>query len=99
MAFNNNTAQASNNNQRNDNWKASGFINLYLPSKQGGRRKLGAIPLKANRAAEKQLLDWLTENPARAAVIASQLVVEFQSAIPDDQSGFALPSDAEQPSE
>lgn len=98
MAFNN-TAQASNNNQRNANWQASGFLNLYLPSKLGGRRKLGAIPLKASRAAEKQLLDWLTENPARAAVIAQQLVVEFQSAIPDDQAGFALPSDAEQPTE
>lgn len=91
MAFNNNTAQQS--NQRNENWRAQGFINFYLPSRQGGRRKLGAIPLKAAKAGEKQLLDWLTEDPSRVSRIREDLVIEFNLAIPDDQSGFDLPTE------
>lgn len=52
MAFQN-TAPAA----QPDSWKAQGFINLYLPAKDGGkRRKLGAIPLKDSKPAEKLLM-------------------------------------------
>ena len=40
----------------NDNWKAQGFLNFYLPAKNGGRKKLGAIPLKESKGNEKALL-------------------------------------------
>lgn len=93
MAFNN-AAQNNNSNAQsnNDAWKAQGFLNLYLPSRAGGRKKLGAIPLKAAKPNEKQMLDWLNEDPSRVSVILSSLEIEFQSALPSDTSGFALPT-------
>lgn len=89
MAVNLNTAAQPNN--RDESWKAQGFLNFYLPSKTGGRKKLGAIPLKESKTNEKQLLAWLNEDPNRVAQILSRLEIEFQSALPSDTSGYDLP--------
>jgi len=57
MAFNQSNAQRTETTQANsDSWKAQGFLNLYLPSKNGQRKKLGAIPLKESKHSEKHLL-------------------------------------------
>ena len=92
MAFNTNTAAATSNTNTNTDWKAQGFLNFYLPSKVAGgaRKKLGAIPLKESRNNEKQLLDWLNEDPSRVSKILASLQIEYQSAVPADTSGFAL---------
>lgn len=88
MAFQSNAQRADQTNP--ESWKAQGFLNLYLPAKNGARKKLGAIPLKESKANEKQLLAWLNEDPSRVAQILSKLEIEFQSATPADSSGFAL---------
>lgn len=99
MAFNKNSNNGSNAaTGNNDSWKAQGFLNLYLPSKDGGRRKLGAIALHDNKKSEKQLMDWLcsavTESGVgteeRVALILSSLQMEFRLAESSDASGFAL---------
>ena len=89
MAFATSSAptQSSTNNE---NWKAQGFLNLYLPAKNGQRRKLGAIPLKESKANEKQLLAWLNEDPSRVTQILAKLELEYQSAAPNDEHAFAL---------
>ena len=75
-----------------DDWeRAAGFINLYLPNKQGGRRKLGAIPLKKSVANEKMLLEWLMQDEGNAAKLLSVLQVEFRTSEPDPNAAFALP--------
>ena len=74
----------------NDNWKAKGFLNFYLPAKNGGRKKLGAIPLKETKANEKMLLAWLNEDPSRVGQILSKLEIEYQSALPAETSGYDL---------
>lgn len=92
MAFNSNT-QRSNNNQsqgQNDSWKAQGFLNLYLPTREGKKTKLGAIPLKESNGREKQLLAWLNEDPSRAAQILSKLEIEYRSAEAGEGSAFDL---------
>lgn len=90
MAFNTSTARAP--AQTNDAWKAQGFLNIYLPGKEPGtRRKLGAIPLYEAKASEKPMLDWLNEDPSRADKLLAAMVVEYQSAAPNDKAGFALP--------
>ena len=72
--------------------KAEGFINLYLPSKNGGRRKLGAVPLKASASNEKALNDWLKADPeGNAAKILAMLQIEYRSAEPDPGTAFDLP--------
>ena len=90
MSFKPNAVQAANPNNNNETWKAQGFLNLYLPSKTGQRRKLGAIPLKESRSSEKQLLAWLNEDPSRVAQILAKLEIEYQSALPADTAGFDL---------
>ena len=75
--------------QTNTNWKAQGFLNLYLPDKKGGRRKLGAIPLKDAKPNEKELLAWLNEDPSRVEIIMSKLEMEYQPAEAEG-TGFAL---------
>lgn len=87
MAFSSNNAQQS---PTNDSWKAQGFINLYLPSKDGGRVKLGVIPLKEANAREKVLLDWLIADPTNASKILEKLIMEFRTAEPKAGSGFDL---------
>ena len=96
MAFNNQSAARNFNPNRggdtqNDNWKADGFLNLYLPNKEGKRTKLGAIPLKSQKPNEKLMLDWLKEDPSRAAKILDALIIEFRSSEPSEGSAFALP--------
>lgn len=89
MAFN--TAAATNQQTpANEAWKAQGFLNLYLPNKAGGRRKLGAIPLKNSKPNEKDLLAWLNEDPERVSVILSKLIIEFQSAEQSEATAFDL---------
>ena len=74
----------------NENWKAQGFLNLYLPAKNGQRRKLGAIPLKDSKVNEKQLRAWLEEDPSRVTQILAKLEIEYQSAASNDEHAFAL---------
>jgi hypothetical protein len=91
MAFNQSNAVTSAAAQpSNDNWKAQGFLNFYLPTQDGKRKKLGAIALKESRADEKRLLAWLNEDPARAEKILANMIVEYRSATPQEGSGFAL---------
>lgn len=71
-------------------WKAQGFLNFYLPDKKGGRRKLGAIPLKEAKANEKDLLVWLNEDPSRVQIIMNKLEMEYQPAESAEGSGFDL---------
>jgi hypothetical protein len=90
MAF----AQRNNNSNTDNNnaaWKAQGFINLYLPTQDGKKVKLGAIPLKESKTNEKTLLDWLNKDPANAQKLLGQMQIEFKSADPKEGSGIALP--------
>lgn len=76
------------------NKKAAGFINLYLPTKSGGKRKLGTIILREAYANEATLAEWLSVDPvARAEKILSQLILDYNDSTPDESSAFALPED------
>ena len=101
---NSNTGTASG-NKRDDSWKATGFLNIFLPSKEGGRVKLGAIPLKTSRPREHELAQWLAgadlpkdmteaqrehELEARIARVIGKLDIEYTSAEPSEGKGFDL---------
>lgn len=90
MAFATSSAAPAQPSTNNENWKAQGFLNFYLPAKNGQRRKLGAIPLKESKANEKQLLAWLNEDPSRVSQILAKLEIEYQSAASNDEHAFAL---------
>ena len=90
MAFATSSAAPAQPSTNNESWKAQGFLNFYLPAKNGQRRKLGAIPLKESKANEKQLLAWLNEDPSRVTQILAKLELEYQSAASNDEHAFAL---------
>lgn len=91
MAFRTNTAAAQTNDNNQESWKAAGFVNLYLPSTDGGKRKkLGAIPLRANKPSEAALLEWLKKDPANVEKLLSKLELDFQSVEASAAIGFAL---------
>lgn len=89
---NSNTAQ----DKQDESWKAQGFLNFYLPDKQGGRRKLGMIPLKDSKISERDLMAWLNADPAqvedKVAYIMSKLILEYNPATPEESTGFDLPN-------
>ncbi len=79
---------------QDDAWKAQGFLNLYLPSADGGRVKLGAIALKDSNAREKKLMDGMKVSEAEmtriVAAIQSKLIIEFRTSEPKEGSNFAI---------
>jgi hypothetical protein len=81
------------NNTRGNFEPAIGFVNLYLPSRDGRRVKLGAVPLKASNEREKALFDALSNKENSEAVIAavlSKLVMDFQPVTTGEGNLFDL---------
>ena len=89
MAFQTNAQTALNNvaslmgasQEKDDSWKSQGFLNLYIPTKSGSRRKIGTIFLKESRATDKQLLDAFKRDPeATMKKLMTMLELEYNSA-------------------
>lgn len=76
----------------NGDWeRASGFLNFYLPTKGGKRRKLGAIPLYNSKVNEKTFMDWLAADEANITKVLSVLELEYRAAESDENAAFDLP--------
>lgn len=92
MAFDldNNTSSNNTDKGSNENWKSQGFINVFLPTKGGGKIKLGYIGLQDKVAREKELREWLEKDPANIALLASKLIIEYNSAQPSESNMFDL---------
>lgn len=90
MAFEKDKSTSSNTGRdRDDNWKSDAFINLYLPTNGGTRRKVGSIGLKASKPFEKDLIDKLMADPEAAKRMLAVLEIEFNLAEPTDDKGMA----------
>lgn len=94
MGFEINQTNSNGNNNGGgipDNKRASGFINIYLPTKEGGKRKLGAIPLLDSDPRQKAVREVLeAEGDAGIARLHSKLIIEYNSATPTEGSAFDL---------
>lgn len=92
MAFDldNNTNSNAADKGANENWKSQGFINIFLPTKGGGKMKLGYIGLQDKVQREKELRAWLEADPANIAILASKLIIEYNSAQPTEANMFDL---------
>lgn len=87
-------AAAPANNGIPANKKAVGYLNFYLPTENGGKRKIGnsGIPLREANANERKLAEWLAQDPeARAALLMGKLILEYNSAEPTEGGAFVLP--------
>ncbi len=70
------------NNQSTNNSKAdapTGYINFYIPSRDGSRKKLGAIALKDSNANQKALREWLDADDENIQKLLNALVAEYTS--------------------
>ena len=79
MAFNTGVKRNDTTNQQNDSWKAQAFVNLYVPTPEGGRRKIGSIALKDSKTFEAALIKRLQEEGGLEA-LKDALIVDFQMA-------------------
>ena len=70
--------------------KALGFLNFYIPTKGGTRRKVGSIPLNASKATEKQVFDALAADPAALERFVKALIVEFNPQIDESAESSQL---------
>ena len=62
------------------NWeRAKGFLNIYLPSKDGKRRKVGAIALRESKLVENQILGFLEADEGNLEKLVGKLIFEYQS--------------------
>ena len=62
MGFRNqSTTRNANQSEQNDSWKATAFLNLYVNTGEGNKRKLVGIPLKEQKAFESMLIERLQQ--------------------------------------
>ena len=73
----------------NQREKAIGFINIYVPRKDGTRKKLGAIPLRPSNKEDKQLSEWLEADAKNLPKLLKKIKLEF-NAVSDNDSGLDL---------
>ena len=73
-----------------EGWKAQAFINVWLPTKGGGRRKVGAIPLETNRAGDAQLIEFLSGGEDALRSLVNKLEFDFQLSGGNPDSAFDL---------
>ena len=84
-------ARNASDNGGDDSWKAQAFVNIWMPTADGGRRKVGALPLKDSRAWDAAAIQRLQsggEEALRAFVNAIEF--DFQMAVSDKEvsAGF-----------
>jgi hypothetical protein len=91
MGFKRNNVMNFGKTEQDDSWKAQGFINFYMPTQGGGRRKLISVPLKQSKPAEAALLHALCEDPETTLqALMNKLEVDFQLAEGSEASHFDL---------
>ena len=73
------------------NWeRAKGFLNIYLPSKDGKRRKVGAIALRESKLIENQILTFLEADEGNLEKLVGKLIFEYQSAAANEGTKLDL---------
>ncbi len=68
---------------RNDQYKPDAYINVSMPTRQGGKRKLIGIPLSVTKEFEKKILDHIADAEDQEEVmrqLAGRLTLDFQLA-------------------
>lgn len=66
--------------QDDGSWKSDAFLNVYIPTKDGSRAKVGAIGLKLSKPIEKQLIEYITTNPdENLQKLVSKLEFDFNT--------------------
>lgn len=73
-----------------ENWRSDAFINIYMPTRDGQRRKLGAIGLKADKPLDKQVLNYIADGDEEKALEAIKERMQLTFARADGNNGTEL---------
>lgn len=65
---------------------AAGFLNFYMPTKGGGRRKIGYIVLQKNDRFQAAIAARLIDDPDAIAQFMELLDVDFNDGTPSDDN-------------
>lgn len=80
MAFQSENNQSGSTNSSNSKTDApTGYLNFYIPSRDGSRKKLGAIALKDSNTNQKALREWLDADEANAQRLLQAIELEYTS--------------------
>lgn len=90
MAFDLDNGSTSNNTGANTKGKADGYINIYLPTKGGGKKKVGFLSLTDTNADQADLRKWLEADANNMAIFNSKIIIEYNSAEKKDEHKFDL---------
>ena len=81
-------------NTNNDRWKNDAFINISLPRGDGTMGKVGSIGLKLSRPSDRQIIEYLREDPERVVALLQNAHFDFRMANGSTSAGFVLPQAA-----
>lgn len=73
-----------------ESWKSQAFINISVPGVNGNPKRLGSIPLKESKPAERQLIEHLKAHPEYLKELFAHATFDFQLADDVENNGFAL---------
>lgn len=65
---------------------AAGFLNFYIPTKGGGRRKIGYVVLRKSDRFESAIAARLIDDPDAITQFMELLEVEFNDGVPSDDN-------------
>jgi hypothetical protein len=86
MGFNRNVstrgrvANFPGNNDKDDSWKATGFLNISVPLKDGTEQKLVGIPLHATKVLDAKILSLLENDPDGLEKLVGRLTFNYRPA-------------------
>ena len=78
---------------QDDSWKSYSFLNISLPTNDGGKHKIGFIGFKSDNADHAQIIEALANEATRAEVleqIASLLIFDYRLANDPNRSTLKL---------
>lgn len=92
MGFNTNDSNNSGSNTSNaaTKKKALGYINIYLPTRNGEQRKVGAIALFNDDPRHVELNKFLEESEDNQQKFSDKIIIGYNSTTPAAGSEFDL---------
>lgn len=91
MAFKDQPQASGNNNGSANDKKVLGFLNLYMPTHGGDRKKLGSVYLNATNAVERKVFEALRDGgEAKLAEVIGKLQFTFAENTGSDASDLDI---------
>ena len=65
-------------------------MNIYLPRKDGTKKKLGAIPLRPSNSEDMQIAKWLDADEGNLQKLLAKIQIDFRAVGQNDGADLDL---------